>query len=291
MKCLFPRDDFYDVYEFSPIHKAVLGLENYKLAKTLKDRTDSTDIDASDGDGRTPLSWAASRGDAGAIQSLLAAGANCRRVDKQQISALFHAARRDKECVDLLLEAKADVNARDCTSNTPLHVAAISVKETGPLEKVKSLLNAGADIDAQDVIGRTPLNRAIDQDNQDVANYLLEYGADLRIYDHTGYDALCWAIRRNFHQTLELLLRRHRDHTKLLDHGTLMHLAAEFADEETLRLLAQGSLAPRDINVKNPAGLTAINIGFRREDVDGKWTEAFVDFLKSVDQELLRHKS
>ena len=72
--------------------------------------------------------------------------------------------------------------------------------------------------------------------------------------------------------------------------GTLTHLAAQFADAETLRLLSKGKLQQRDINVKNNAGLSPLNIGLQRDDIDPEWREAFVDFLKSIDQTQPRSK-
>ena len=67
-----------------------------------------------------------------------------------------------------------------------------------------------------------------------------------------------------------------------------MHVAAESADAATLSLLARGGLQLRDINTKNLEGLTPIQVGLRRQDVDAEWREAFVEFLKAVDRDFPR---
>jgi len=57
----------------------------------------------------------------------------------------------------LLLEAGADVNARNCYGSTPLHSAAVSSMQ----QAAAALLAAGADLDAVNSGGWTPLQYAI----------------------------------------------------------------------------------------------------------------------------------
>ena len=64
-----------------------------------------------------------------------------------------------------------------------------------------------------------------------------------------------------------------------------MHLTAESADAESLRLLAYGRLQRRDINVKNNRGLTPFQVGLQRDGTDAEWKEAFGDFLKAIDKD------
>jgi len=80
--------------------------------------------DARTGLGSTPLHLAATNPDIGALQTLLAAG--------------------------------ADVNSKDMDGNTPLHMAAYSNK----FEHSKRLLEAGADVNAVSTGGRTPIAMA-----------------------------------------------------------------------------------------------------------------------------------
>ena len=287
MRSMFRAPNFNELYDFKPVHKAVLGIGQYHSVEELGDEL--CDINVPDDTGRTALSWAASRGDQKAVKDLLAQGANCNLVDKWKISPLWYAAAKNSECVDLLLEKEADPKARTLSSATALHSAVVSAPETDPLKKVKHLLKAGCEIDAQDATGRTALHFAININCNTVATYLVQNGADLKICDNHGHNALCWAARRNCHQNLKLILDRHSDHTKHINQNdTFMHLIAEFADVQTLRLLALGDLEPRDITVKNKAGLTPQDTGLQRRGVDAEWREAFVEFLASIDQRLAR---
>ena len=60
------------------------------------------------------------------------------------------------ESVKQLLANGADVNVKNASEWTPLHIAA----QFGHVEMVEFLLSKGANVNAKDLWGKTPLNRA-----------------------------------------------------------------------------------------------------------------------------------
>ena len=285
---LFPDPDLDDLFGFSPLHKAVLGLGDYELERELTSPNMRDNINITDHDGKTPLAWAVRRGDIAAARLLLEYGADCNQQDTIiRWSPLFYAILASLTCVNLLLEAGADIEARTKAFHTPLHQAAgvYLNDDLKGLEIVQCLLKKGCRIDARNFFGRTALHIAADRGNEAIANYLIAKGADISSLDARGRNAFIEAVRNNLHTTIGLLLRYGPDFTGLIESKGFVHLAAEFADARSLQILAHGNLKRRDINQKDRSGLTPIQIGLRRTDTGTEWKEAFVDFLKSIDKD------
>lgn len=88
---------------------------------------------------------------------------------------------------------------------SPLLVAATS----GPAELVKALLDAGADVNAKDVRGMTPLMLAVatDRPNPEIIRMLLDKGADVKAKSDLGETAFDWARKIGCASTLDTLKR------------------------------------------------------------------------------------
>ena len=68
-RCLFDDEEHLESRAFPPLHKIILGLSSLDLQMQLE--FSSTGIDEKDADGRTALSWAATRGDLRSVSLLL----------------------------------------------------------------------------------------------------------------------------------------------------------------------------------------------------------------------------
>jgi ankyrin repeat protein len=120
--------------------------------------------DAALGSGATPLMRAAKSGDAAMIDVLLAHDASVRQTMPNGMTPLMFAVSpaRRKPAADALaaanlcLEHGADVNARDASGSTALHLAVATSDDL-----VKLLVERGARLDLKDQLGRTPLDVAL----------------------------------------------------------------------------------------------------------------------------------
>ena len=105
---------------------------------------------------------------------------------------LLEAIKKGKEDVAIqLIESGADVNdADDDNEDTALILAG----RRGMLKVVKKLVTAGALIDATTKEGSPALLEALRFSNEDVADYLIECGADVNIADVRGRHCIdsCW---------------------------------------------------------------------------------------------------
>lgn len=134
------------------------------------------DVNAADLPGITPLMMAAGwNGNLDAVKLLLANGAKVNAVSRP------------------VMGLPSKNGPSEFGSLTALLMAA----PFGPPELIKTLLDAGADVNARDVRGMTPLMLAVSTDRQDAAviQMLLEHGADLTIKSKLGETAGDWASR------------------------------------------------------------------------------------------------
>jgi len=133
---------------------------------------------------------AATQGDAGQIDWIMAAGGNADEADKEGHTALMRAAMANFSAVaQSLLQHEARIDLRDKLGDTALHWAA----QMGSTSVLRVLLAFHPDVNSADSRGITPLMLAASHNKLDAVRLLLQFHADPRKTDYTGRDALGWA--------------------------------------------------------------------------------------------------
>ena len=280
---MFPDLDF-EGYGFNPLHEAVLGLNSLDLETAYQKCR--LKVDEGDSFQNTPLAWAALRGDFKSLEFLIRKGADVNKVNTEGYSPLSRTISLGyHDCTKLLLDHGANVHKSSHLGRTPLHRLAARMKDDP--RTVEILVNHQADLNALDYNKSSPLLFATFFKNRKIASKLISLGANIHLENSEGRNALCYAVLRNCHQILTQLLERGADHTsEITAYRWFLHVVAEFADVETLRLLTKAHLAPRDIQRRRRKdGLTALDVAKARPNVSPEWVEAFQDFLQSVNQE------
>jgi len=123
------------------------------------------------------------------VCALLFAGMCLLAASCDQSASLLEAARRgDEVALKKSLEQGADPNCADSLGNTALHIAA---KKPGAVRLVYALIEAGANVNAKNTQGWTPLHRTLEPQ---VAQALIDHGADLRARDSMGSTPLHTAV-------------------------------------------------------------------------------------------------
>lgn len=289
---IFPQAEGYkEERRFSRIHKSVLNLIGTSLETELSNST--VDIDSVDEIGRTPLHWAAARGDVTSVKLLLENGANP-HIKGHSGSAtnstpLAVAARRQNpELVELLLKAGARPSEPGYRGWTPLMQATGSTV-SGPdgVGCIELLLDRGAPIDQLHPTGVTAFGNALNHSNIPTAEALLCRGANINHRDNDGLTPLTGCVFWNAHTSIEYLLQKGADYTMISNEGqTILHLVATYGDLETIRLLKASNINGVDTEALTSSGQTvnktAMQIAQSRLGVEEAWREEFTSFVEAV---------
>lgn len=238
LRIIAEGSDYIERQNFTDLHRIVLGLLFEDLETSILKRP--CDVDFPDATGRTPLQWAAARGDERAVITLLSWRADPNNMDSKLNTPLTLAANQNKAiCVRLLLEAGAFPDPKlppGTKFGTPLNCAARNAPD--PMV-MKTLLDFGANIEATGVDGVTPLLHVARGSSAAHAMLLLEYGANINAESKSMQTPLTAAIQYNNHAVLKLLLERWSDYQQCPRlHGPhLLDIVAQYADITTMQLL------------------------------------------------------
>ncbi|UCD73985.1 MAG: ankyrin repeat domain-containing protein [Phycisphaerales bacterium] len=163
------------------------------------------DLEATDGEGLTPLSWTILGQDIEAAKALIERGASVEGACRD--GSLFHVAVGDrradpgdlKKTLLFVSELGADLNARNSEELTPLMYSL----RNHNLEAARQVAAMGADPDLEDDLGNRAIHKAAEWGDIELARLLVAAGAEL---DELG-----------FLGKTPLELARERDHAELAE--------------------------------------------------------------------------
>ncbi|HET9941797.1 MAG TPA: ankyrin repeat domain-containing protein [Terriglobia bacterium] len=198
--------DVTNEFGATPLAEAV-KLVDARMVKMLLDA--GAGVEGANQDGQTALMLAIKTAELPIVEMLVKAGANVNAVEKfQNQTSLMWAVTAPKnagEMTKLLLSKGADVKPRALYTDWPNQLssepraqyrpvggltALLYASRDGCYDCVVSLIGAGADVNVPTPEGVTPLMVALDNDHNDVANLLLDRGANPHVADWWGRTAL-----------------------------------------------------------------------------------------------------
>lgn len=246
---------------FSPIHIAVaLGW------KDVLDRLISNGYDVNHRASNkrwTPLASAVAQGNEWAVNRLLEAKADVNAKDAEGNSPIMIALEESHlNLVPLLLRDNTDLDAQNEDGVSALHFAV----STGNLDTVKTLLKRKPQLQvtSEEYFNRSPLHLAADYDYEEIFRELHEYGAGLDSTCLGGFRSIHLAAFHNSLKVARLLAKLKVEiNPQSEDETTTLHIAAQHSGVEFVELVLEANpeLNARDKDSEDTALHVAATAG------------------------------
>ena len=190
----------------SLIKSAVLGNNVANINYLVK----NLGIDVDTKDTNTMMHYAVGEGSVEALNELIKLRANVNNTNSNFKTPLHYAIEnnsyRIKESVNSLLMARANPNIKDENGNTALHLAVMNAhKSKDYISIIDNLIRNNADVNILNNDNQNALNIAVENNNTDIANILINAKSDLDNV-HNGYAPIHIAVKNNNISILENLL-------------------------------------------------------------------------------------
>jgi len=218
---------------------------------------DGANVAIGDSQKRTPLHYATTK----EVAALLMLDINAR--DKSGNTPLHLAVQNNRpEIVYFLIDNGAKVNVKKSDGQTPLHLAV----QDNRLEMVSFLIANGAKLNVKNSDGDTPLYIAISLKRQNINQLLLEHGAEINIQNNHRITPLDIALQMNLRDTVALLISKHPDvNSEDKDGRTLLHIAVSFKLKDVAKqLIAKGAF----VHAKNNLLQTPLHLAVAQGSQD-----------------------
>ncbi|WP_169310629.1 ankyrin repeat domain-containing protein [Treponema brennaborense] len=251
-----------DSYGNTPLHIAVMtatpdgsaATKNY--SETLQEELAylyslSSEVNARNRNGDTPLSIAVQRNIRSAGEYLLSRNADVFSANNEDYSPLRIALESNSDTKNWLLTSQV-IKATDGSGNTPLHYAA----EWGLTNAVALLTEKGAAPNAKNANGETPLFNAIKSNNPAIIAELIAKGASKDARDYLGNTPIHACVRWNAKDAAYALIRAgtNLDAQNISGKTPLSEAARSGKIDMVILLLDNGA----DINASDATGKTVL---------------------------------
>ena len=236
-----------DTFGDNALHIATMTKSKTAVLETLAAK--GAVVNGRNKKGITPLAQAVERKNTGHIAFFAQKGADIHAEDIQGNTPLTRSIEAGLAIVKPLINNE-NINSRDSTGNTPLHIA---VYKKAPIEQIAFFLEKGADVNARNRKGDAPLYPAVQHNNRHAGELLLAKGADVFAANTANYSPLRLALSAGG-EVQDWLLTSEVIRAADSMGNTPLHFAAEWQLNSAAAVLIEKG-AP--INSQNANGETA----------------------------------
>lgn len=248
------------------------------------------DVNAKNNQGYTPLHKAVSSKNEELVSILLEHGADVNAKDNRNSTPLHRAVSYGhKGLVLTLIKHGADVNIKNIDNMTSLqeyllNQSCFRVKKNIDCEIVQLLIDHGAEFNFEitDNMGKTCLQNAIENNQIEILQLMLENGADIRVQTKQG-GVLHWAVgRQTSIPTFEFVLSLGSDINMKDNAGnTPLHRAVACHRKDIIQVLLENGA---DISIKNNRNMTALEWAKYLFETGGKYKQEYPEVIELLEK-------
>ncbi|KAI1074905.1 ankyrin repeat-containing domain protein, partial [Whalleya microplaca] len=277
---LFPLSTLLDDWEYSYLHKILLGVLPLDLERSLENPDIASQLDQQTIDGYTAAHLAAACGNTDALQVLKDHGADMGCLTARGTNLLHEACRTGNiSSIKFLLGAGVALNGTTIHGHTPLHYAARCVDDPAV---ISLLLESGADHKVRDMLGSVAFDHASSL-RPNLIDCFLSHGTDVNSQDFDGNTILHDSIHRNVHKAAQTLLSRGANYRTVNNHGQgVLHILAQKADLQTFQIFTDFGLVGLNKGFRDRDGRTASELFEKRQGISSEIRYCFQKLLDSV---------
>ena len=252
--------DQYNPQGYAPIHQATVFRRKASLEALLSLGVNTEQ--PVEGKGTTALHLSARLGFNKIQKMLVEAGANIDARDKAGNTAVHYAARFNQaKSIKQQARDGLDINQQNYKLQTPVHVAI----EAGAVGALRELTKARPDLSIRDLSGDQPLHSAIKHDRSSDIRILLKAKADPNALNRAGLPALIQSSISGDVRTIGSLVKAGARLDATDRNGFYaLHRAAYAGREKAIIMLVK---AGHPLNQLTPGGDTAVHLAARKERV------------------------
>jgi len=166
--------------------------------------------------------------------------------------ALIEAAKKgDVAAVNKALEGKVDIDARQNNATALMWAA-----HNGHDDVAEILINKGADVNAKDAAGYTPLVYAALEGHTDILALMIKHGGDVNTKTKNGKYVLTWAVENGNNDAVKTLIEAGADVNIKSPCGASLVLTAVINNHTDTAIMLVGNKI--DINAADEDGMTPL---------------------------------